>query len=52
MPELQEAFKYANELIGDKDVESEDKEAIRKNVQEIGEGFKTLKLEINDYEDE
>lgn len=52
MPEIQEAFEYANELIGGKDVEPKDKEVIRKEVQELGEGFKSLKLEINDYEKE
>lgn len=52
MPELQEAFNYANVLIHDKDVEITDREAIKRDVQEIGEGFKSLKLEINDYENE
>ena len=52
VPELQEAFNYANVLIHDKDVEITDIEAIKKDVKEIGEGFKSLKLEINDYENE
>lgn len=52
VPEIQEAFKYADKLIGDKNVDPSDKEAIQKDVKEIGEGFKNLKLELNDYEKE
>lgn len=52
MPELQKAFNYANVLIHDKYVEITDREAIKKDVKEIGEGFKSLKLEINDFENE
>ena len=52
VPEIQEAFKYADNLIGDKGFDPSDKEAIKKDVKEIGEGFKNLKLEINDYEKE
>lgn len=52
VPEIQEAFGYANQLIGDKGVDPTDKEAVQKDVKEIGEGFKSLKLELNDYEKE
>ena len=52
VPEIQEAFKYADKLIGDNGVDPSDKEAIQKDVKEIGEGFKNLKLELNDYEKE
>jgi len=52
VPEIQEAFKCADELIKDKIVNKDDKESIQKEVKEIGEGFKNLKLEINDYEKE
>ena len=52
VPEIQEAFQYANDLISDESVDPKDKEAIQKDVNEIGEGFKNLKLELNDYEKE
>lgn len=52
VPEIQDAFKYADKLIGDKGVDPSGKEAIQKDVKEIGEGFKNLKLELNDYEKE
>lgn len=52
VPDIQDAFKYADKLIGDKGVDPSDKKAIQKDVNEIGEGFKNLKLELNDYEKE
>lgn len=52
VPEIQEAFQYANDLLADKKVDPANKEAIQKDVKEIGEGFKNLKLELNDYEKE
>lgn len=39
-------------MIGDKNVDQNDRDIVQKEVQEIGEGFKSLKLEINDYEKE
>lgn len=52
MPEIQQAFKCAEDLISDKSVDTRDRESIKKERNEIGEGFKSLKLELNDYEKE
>ena len=52
VPEIQEAFQCANDLISDKSVDPRERESIKKERNEIGEGFKSLKLELNDYEKE
>lgn len=45
-------FKCVEDLISDKSVDFRDRELIKKERNEIGEGFKSLKFELNDYEKE
>ncbi|XP_068690393.1 utrophin-like [Montipora foliosa] len=52
VPEIQEAVNCATELIADESIDRTERDVVQKEMKEIGEGFKTLKLEINDYETE
>ena len=52
VPEIQEAVNCATELIADKSIDRTERDVVQKEIKEIGEGFKTLKLEITGYEKE
>ncbi|XP_067048762.1 dystrophin-like isoform X1 [Acropora muricata] len=52
VPEIQEAVACATEVIESKNIDRKERDVVQKEVKEVGEGFKTLKLELNDYEKE
>ncbi|XP_015765376.1 PREDICTED: dystrophin-like [Acropora digitifera] len=52
VPEIQEAVACATEVIESKNIDRKERDVVQKEVKEVGEGFKALKLELNDYEKE
>ena len=51
MPELQDGFAFGQKLLENDDLTEEDKEAVRKDIQDLRDQFKDLKLAIEDHQD-
>ena len=49
MPELQDGFTFGQKLLEDDDLTEEDKEAVRKDIQDLRDQFKDLKLAMEDH---
>ena len=50
-PEIQSGYDYGNELLGDKQLSTEEKNEIEQDMDNLGQEFQILQKDINDEQD-